>query len=63
MFASGEIQFKDWYRATLEEKFSQDYRVREPIWSEAIAVQCKLDQWPWYRFIGRTSNTLPFELK
>ena len=31
-------QFKDWYRATLEEKLSQDYRVREPIWSEAIAV-------------------------
>ena len=31
-------QFKDWYRATLEGKLSQDYRVRDPIWSEAIAA-------------------------
>ena len=29
---------KDWYKGTLKEKLSQDYRVRESIWSEAIAV-------------------------
>ena len=31
-------QFQDCYRATLEEKLSQDCRVREPIWSEAMAA-------------------------
>ena len=33
-----EVQFRRWYEATVEEMVRQEYRAREPWWSEALAV-------------------------